>query len=872
MTEKPIFKEQEEKHKKSDNDLHAFTLSGEGLTQSETHLRDILSSIEDGYYEVNIAGDLTFFNDSLCKIYGYTRDELMGMGNREYMSPETAKKTYEIFNRVYRTGEPTKIYDWEFIKKDGSTIYVEISISLIKDSAGEAVGFRGIVRNITERKRIEAALKKTHNELEQRVEERTKELLKINKQLKREINERTQFEVALQESEEKYRLLVESTADWVWSCDIKGRQTFSNPAIKTILGCEVHEIVGLSYESLLHPEDHRKIRNWFKNAIENKTGWEKSVLRWQHKDGTIKFLESTAKPILDEKGNLTGFIGVDRDITERKQAEEILKEQTKTLNNILEKAADGICVCHNISEEPYVRFTHWNPRMTEITGYTIEEINRSGWYQSMYPDPELQQKAIERMATMRKGDDIQTEEWVITTKSGGEKSLSMSTSIIDDEDGKVHVLALMQDITERKKAEEALRASEEKYRFLAENMVDMVWTLDEDFRTTYVSPSIEKALGFTAEERQQQALEEMITPESLQNVQMKFLEELQREEDGVSDPNRSVTMEVEYYRKDLSIVWMENTMSAIRGPDGAFVGIHGVSRDITERKQSEEMLEYSKARLKALSEASFEAIFLSEKGVFLDQNQAAGRMFGYTRAEAVGMRGTEWTSPDDRERVKNNMRSGYEKPYEVTALRKDGTTFPCEIQARMIEYQGRPIRVTALRDITERKKAEEALRQAHDELEQRVKERTKALEIQKRSLEDVNTALNVMLKKREEDRLVIEERVLFNIKELIEPLLGNLKESGLDDSQTGYVDTLETFLAEIVSPFSQTLHTKYLNLTLSEIRVANLIKEGKTTKEIARLLNSTPRAVDFHRQNLRKKLGLSNRKVNLASHLLHLFK
>lgn len=123
-----------------------------------------------------------------------------------------------------------------------------------KDSAGEAVGFRGIVRDITERKRMEATLKKARNELEQRVEERTKELLKINKQLENEINE-------------------------------------------------------------------------------------------------------------------------------RRQAEETLKEQTKTLNNILEKAADGICVCHNISEEPYVRFTHWNPRMTEITGYSIEEINRFGWHQ-----------------------------------------------------------------------------------------------------------------------------------------------------------------------------------------------------------------------------------------------------------------------------------------------------------------------------------------------------------------------------------------------------------------------------------------------------------------------------------------------------------
>ena len=125
----------------------------------------------------------------------------------------------------------------------------------------------------------------------------------------------------------------------------------------------------------------------------------------------------------------------------------------------------------------------------------------------------------------------------------------------------------------------------------------------------------------------------------------------------------------------------------------------------TQRKQVEE----PEKRLKALSEASFEAIFLSEKGICLDQNQTAKRMFGYTRAEAIGRHGTEWIVPKDHEQVKNNMASGYEKPYEVTALKKDGDTFPAEIQARMTEYQGRSIRITALRDISDRKQAEEAL-------------------------------------------------------------------------------------------------------------------------------------------------------------------
>ena len=124
----------------------------------------------------------------------------------------------------------------------------------------------------------------------------------------------------------------------------------------------------------------------------------------------------------------------------------------------------------------------------------------------------------------------------------------------------------------------------------------------------------------------------------------------------------------------------------------------------------------SEERFKALSDATFEAIFISEKGICIDQNVSAEKMFGYTLSEAIGRHGTEWIAPADRATVKEMMMQGYEKPYEVTALRKDGTTFPCEIQARMFSYQGRNVRITALRDIAERKQAEKAIRESERRL------------------------------------------------------------------------------------------------------------------------------------------------------------
>jgi two-component system, cell cycle sensor histidine kinase and response regulator CckA len=136
-------------------DITARKQTEEKLLKSEEKYRNILESIEDGYYEVDIAGNFVFFNDSMCKILHYSKNELIGMNNRQYMDKENAKKVFDAFNLVYRTGEPYKAFDWELIRKDGSRCCVETSVSLIKDADGQPMGFQGITRDVTERKKME---------------------------------------------------------------------------------------------------------------------------------------------------------------------------------------------------------------------------------------------------------------------------------------------------------------------------------------------------------------------------------------------------------------------------------------------------------------------------------------------------------------------------------------------------------------------------------------------------------------------------------------------------------------------------------------------------------------------------------------------
>ena len=137
------------------------------LRESEEKYRTILESIEEGYYEVDLSGNMTFCNESLCKITGYSADELLGMNNRQYMSAETAQEFYRIFNRVYRSGKPASAVDWETIRKDGQINVLEISISLIRDTEGKPSGFRGIARDITDRKKAEELAKLHQHQLMQ---------------------------------------------------------------------------------------------------------------------------------------------------------------------------------------------------------------------------------------------------------------------------------------------------------------------------------------------------------------------------------------------------------------------------------------------------------------------------------------------------------------------------------------------------------------------------------------------------------------------------------------------------------------------------------------------------------------------------------
>ena len=169
-----------------------------------------------------------------------------------------------------------------------------------------------------------------------------------------------------------------------------------------------------------------------------------------------------------------------------------------------------------------------------------------------------------------------------------------------------------------------------------------------------------------------------------------------------------------------------------------------------------------------------------------------------------------------------------------------------------------------------KKEMEKALKEAHHELERRVKIRTRDLEIKTKSLEEMNTAMKVLLKKREEDKTEIENNVLTNVKELVMPFVDKFRETQLDDQQKTFLSIIESNLNEIISPFTRKLSLEFLNLTPTEIQIANMTKHGNTSKKIAKVMNISPRTVDTHKKNIRRKIGLEGKRANLRSYLLSL--
>ena len=438
----------------------------------------------------------------------------------------------------------------------------------------------------------------------------------------------------LRASEERYRSLISLAPDSIATLDLRGRITSTNVAACGITGYTEDEILGKPFWELgvFRKRDIPKYLKLFFSLIRgNPSG--PLELECYSKDGTQQTLESRVG-FVRQDGRIVGLQVISRNITHRKSAEETHRREQIFRNRIIECASEGLCVCHNTPEHPYVAFTVWNSRMTDLTGYTMDEINRLGWYQTMYPDPNAQEQAIQRIAAMRAGNDLVDEEWEITRADGQRRNIHISTSVVVDEVETKHVLALMHDVTEHKLAREALRQVTERLTLATSAACIGIWDLDvlndkliwDDtmFRLYGVAPN-EFSGSFDA-------WRSYVHPEDLPRLDTEIQLAL-KGKTGIDTEYRVVW-------PDSSVHWIKANATVERNDPGTPVRILGVNWDITSRKQAEESLHQSEARYRTVVEDQTDLISrLKADGTFVFVNDAYCRYFNKSRQELLG---TQW--------------------------------------------------------------------------------------------------------------------------------------------------------------------------------------------------------------------------------------
>ena len=564
----------------------------------------------------------------------------------------------------------------------------------------------------------------------------------------------------------------------------------------------------------------------------------------------------TRKPTYEE---LERRIKELEEAVDRKANEASLQVSLEKYRVAFDTAKDAIFVTDETG-----RFVDVNRAACESLGYSKEEL-----LQLSNMELDADERGYEAFLKLRNGlAETETFEVNQRKKDGTLLPVEITGSFFDCQRVRMSV-AIARNITVRKQAEEMLQKahdelermveertaelakSEARYRQMVENPLVGVWQADIKGRFVFISKRLAEMSGYSQDEVIGMSMMVPIAPE----LRSLLAERMQKRKAGKLPPE---VVEAEMVRKDGSRYTALVAPATLYDEEEKFNGFIGTMIDITERKRAEEKIK----KLSSAVEQSIDGIAIGDLGPKLTYvNNAFSRMHGYSAEEMIGMKVANLHNEeqmDEYERDMHQIKTQGSWIGELGHIRKDGTPFPTYMSVTLLkDDNGMPAGILGVaRDITEQKRTEQALR-----------EREKELKIKTKSLEETNTALRVLLKKRDEDRTELEEKVLSNVKELVLPYLVKLKRTGLDQRQKTFASILESNIDDIISPFLRRMSSRYLGLTPAEIQVANLVRLGKTTKDIATLLNISSKTIEGHRKNIRKKLGIKNKKANLRTHL-----
>ena len=616
----------------------------------------------DSIFWIKRNGDIYYFNNTATKILGYSFDELTSMSVFDF------NHTYskEAWNSHWKDIKKRKIvtYETEHTTSNNKKIPIEVTANFLKFNGLELVCFIG-----------------------------------------REITERKIAQQALVISEKRYRTIVETTNEWIWEFDISGHHTYSNMTIESILGYPLDEFLKKGAFQLMHEDEHDQVSQKLEECIKNKTGWKNWVIKWRHNNGSIRYLESNAVPKFSDNGDVVGFMGSDRDITERKLAEDAVIELGYKNELILNSAGEGI---YEVDLEGRVTFINltganmigWNKE--ELVGKVQHEIiHHTKSDGSPYPKKECP------IYSVYKDGKVHTlNNEVFWRKDGSSFPVEYTSTPIKNSDDRIKgAVVVFRDISKHKKAEEALRSSETQLRLFVHETPAAVAMLDKNMR--YIAYSKRWKSDYKLEDKN-------LIGRSHYEIFPEIPERWKKIHQQCLHGDVRSCEEDSFLRLDGSMEWLRWEVRPWHNNTGQIGGIIMLTENITSRKESDERL---RMHQHIVSTTDDMLSFIDKNYVYREGNAAFFNFLNLDRKDVIGKRVDEISGQSIFEKSI--------KPFIHQCLEGKKFNFEFKINDRFYEVRYFPFPgtdgkfegiVSSARDITEIRQINELVLKSRERL------------------------------------------------------------------------------------------------------------------------------------------------------------
>jgi PAS domain S-box-containing protein len=530
------------------------------LQESERRFREVFENASIGIFVAGPDGQFIQVNATFSKMVGYSEQELLEMSWQELCHPDDLASAMETRHQLWSSPVGTVEVEGRFIQPNGNAVWSRMNIALIR--GGDGIPLYSVIHaeDITERKRAEDARR---------------------------------------ESEARFRNMADSSPSMMWVTDARGEVEFINRSLWKFCGTEGEEANGIQWHIPIHPDDLQKSTALFAQAMRERKPF-KGESRVQRADGEWRLFGTNAEPRLSPTGKYLGHIGLCADITERRQAEQKLRESEERFRAVFEHAPSGICMIGLDG-----RYMQVNEAFCRMLGYSEEEVMARLWSELTHPDD------LGVTIQTRDRDSSGASGWGETDKryihrSGVTVWAHIRIALIRNaDDTPLWYVLHVEDITERKRAEQALIESEHRFRIMADSCPIGIWVTDAQGNNRFVNRNYLEFCGVTADQIEQSKWQMLIHPEDAPP----FLEAFQR----ALKEHTSLKAERRSRRADGEWRWMESYAEPRFSSDGEFLGLVGISRDITERKQNEQSLQFQHSIIRAIHEVSLDGILVVNK-------------------------------------------------------------------------------------------------------------------------------------------------------------------------------------------------------------------------------------------------------------------